>query len=116
MEATVEIGTDGGVIQDKDITVCFVNTEARPKRREFVGLFVKRETASPWGGEAAAQWIYILKRIERVFYPHPQAPEDAEISAIETTVEKRLSDLDPEVSPLVVLYHAQESAKTRSYR
>ena len=107
MKTTVEIGTDGGVIKDDDITVCFVNSETPPNRKNFVGLFVKKQEPQSIGGVTH----YVLYRIDRVFYPHPQSPKDAEISALETSVVNSEREDDPGASHLIVLYHAQEYCK-----
>lgn len=96
---------DGFVVRADGLTTVFVNTDQPPVRVEYRGSFVERGNQDDHG-----VWHYSLFYIEEVYFPHPQT-DQAHISLLRTRCIKRLSELDSSVSPLIVLYHAQQTAK-----
>jgi hypothetical protein len=85
------------------MNACFVNSDNPPLKVENICKYVSIEKD--------IVKIYALHSVDRLFYPHPDAPEHAIVSVIEDKVVKRVKEYDSDVSELILLYHAQNNLK-----
>ncbi len=100
------LGTNGGIIKDDGILVCFVNSETPPTKCEFLGYLVTRI----YGSDVSPE--YSISIVEKAFYPHPSCPEDATVVAIRNRVVKKVKHGEDGYAQAVCLYYAQESMKS----
>lgn len=106
MEKDIEllINTESQYGNDKKMQVCFVNTDQLPKSVRHLSYFTSRE------GVGAAEYI-VLSEVIECTYPHPDAPDMANVVCISYRAVEKVRVGDNRAAPILLLEAAEKNAK-----
>ena len=102
MENDIEllINTESQYVNDKKMQVCFVNTDQLPKSVRHLSYFTSRE----------GEYIILSEVIEST-YPHPDAPDMANVVCISYRAVEKVRVGADRAAPILLLEAAEKNAK-----
>ena len=106
MEKDIEllINTESQYVNDKKMQVCFVNTDQLPKSVRHLSYFTSRE------GVGASEEI-VLSEVIECTYPHPDAPDMANVVCISYRALEKVRVGADRAAPILLLEAAEKNAK-----